>query len=71
VFDFNFMIHTHRLTDILSGLLFSDVPGIVDVGACFNCHENVFTGRFLAMDNFSGSTMPVFSCHVTILFLQQ
>jgi hypothetical protein len=38
------------LSDILNGLLPSDGPDIVDAEACLSRRENVFTGRFLAMD---------------------
>jgi hypothetical protein len=41
------------LSDVLSGLLPSNGPGIVDAGACFGCRVNVFTGRCLAMTDFS------------------
>jgi hypothetical protein len=39
---------------MLSWLLPSDDPGIVDLIACFGCSGDVFTGRFLAMDVFMG-----------------
>jgi hypothetical protein len=53
------------LSDVLSGLLPSLGPVIVDAGACFGCHENLCTGRCLATNNFSGSAIPAFSRHVT------
>jgi hypothetical protein len=37
-----------KLSDVLSGLLGSKSPGIVDEGACVCCRENVFTCRCLA-----------------------
>jgi hypothetical protein len=40
------------LSDMLSGLLPSDNPGIVDEGVCFGWCKNVFTGRCLPTDNF-------------------
>jgi hypothetical protein len=55
------------LSDLLSGLLPSDGPGVIDLAACFGCHGNVFTGRCLAVDDFSGSDIPAFSCDVTLL----
>jgi hypothetical protein len=55
------------LSDFLSGLLPSDGPGVIDMAACFSCHGNVYIGRSLAVDNFSGSDIPAFSCDVTFL----
>jgi hypothetical protein len=49
---------------MLSGLLPSDHPGIVDMGVCFGCYENMFTGHCLAMGVFSGPAVAVFSHHV-------
>jgi hypothetical protein len=55
------------LSDVLNGLLPSNGPGVVDTKSCFGCCENLFTGRWLAMDDISGS-YSAFSCHVTIIF---
>lgn len=54
------------LSDVLSRLLPSDGFGIVDVEACFGCHVNGFACRFVALDNFAGSAVPVFRYDVTI-----
>jgi hypothetical protein len=54
------------LSDVLSRLLPSNDPDIVDAGAFIACRGNVFTGRCLATDVFSGRAIPAFSRHVTI-----
>jgi hypothetical protein len=43
------------LSDVLSRLLPSDDPSIVDAGVCFGCHGNMLTSHCLTMDAFSGS----------------
>jgi hypothetical protein len=57
------------LSDVLNGLLPSDGPGIVDAGASLGCRGNVFTGRSLAIDEFSWPAVPPFSLYVTIFTL--
>jgi hypothetical protein len=54
------------LNDTLSILLPSNGPGITDVGVCFGCCGNMFTGHCLGMDAFSESAILAFSCHVTL-----
>jgi hypothetical protein len=54
------------LSDVLSGLLLIDGLNIFNAGACFYCRGNLFSGRFLVMDDFSGSSIPAFSRHATI-----
>jgi hypothetical protein len=53
------------LIDVLGGLLSRDGPDTVDMGACFGCRGNVFTGRWLAMDVFFGPAILAFSHQVT------
>lgn len=55
------------LSDTICCLLPCDGPGIVDVEACFGYRGNVFTGRWLAMDNFCFQTILAFSHHATLL----
>jgi hypothetical protein len=42
------------LSDVLRGLLSNDGLVIVDVRTTFGWRENMFTGRFLAMNDFLG-----------------
>jgi hypothetical protein len=59
------------LNDLLRGLLPSDDPGIVEVGACFCCRENVFISRCLVMDDFSVPAIPALNFFVTVYFEEQ
>jgi hypothetical protein len=52
---------------MLSGIFSSYGLVIVDERVFFGCHENMFTGRFLVMDEFSGPSIPAFICHVKII----
>jgi hypothetical protein len=52
---------------MLSMLLPCDGSGIINVGACFDCHGNVFTGRCLAVDNFSGLIISILIFNAIII----
>jgi hypothetical protein len=54
------------LSEVLSWLLPSDGPGIVDARVYFNFQGNVLTGPYQATDVVSGSALQVFNRHVTI-----
>jgi hypothetical protein len=54
------------VNDVLSGLLPSDGPSIVDAAGYFVCRGNVFTGLCLVMDDISGPTILVFILYATI-----
>jgi hypothetical protein len=52
---------------MLSGLLPSNGPGIVDMGACFGFHENMFTALLFWQWTTSGPAILASSHHVTVL----
>jgi hypothetical protein len=54
------------LSDLLSRLLPRDNLDLDDTGACFGYRGSLDTGRCLAVDVFSWSSISAFSCHVTI-----
>jgi hypothetical protein len=62
-----FLILSFLRPPFSSHLFSSDGPGIIDAGAWFGCHGNVFTCRCLAMGVLPGSVNQAFSRHVTVL----
>jgi hypothetical protein len=51
---------------MLIGLLVSDSWGFVDVVVCSGCCENVPTGRFLVVDDFSEPSTPSIISRITV-----
>jgi hypothetical protein len=51
---------------VFTELFPSNGLGTADVGTCYGCCGNIFTGCCIATDDFSYQTIPASSHHVTI-----